>query len=208
MMPRASKPKPPAAADVGDDLVYEPRIHPGLREQAVPVESLNEFYKNYNTGDDEVVAKSLRRNGQYKAITVNKGTLTGRPDEILCGNTTYRAARDLLEWPDIAVEFVDVGEYAARRIVAADNESAKKAKIDKDALHDLLAPLAGDLEGTAVTDEEFGKLVGPSGNAPDESGLAGEQKYAVIIECRDEAQQLELLETFEAEGLEARALVQ
>lgn len=207
-MPRASKTKPPAKPDVGDELVYEPRIHPDLRDQAVPIDSLHEFYKNPNEGDEPTVASSLRRNGQYKAITVNKGTLTGRPDEILCGNTTYRAARDILEWPDIAVEFIDVGEHAARRIVAADNESAKKAKTNRDVLHDLLAPLAGDLEGTAVTDEEFGKLVGDDGPADDESDLAGQQKYAVIIECRDEAHQLELLETLEAEGLEARALVQ
>lgn len=207
-MPVAKTRKRPPAANVGDGPVYEERIHPDLRDQAVPIESLNEYYKNPNEGDQAVVAASLRRNGQYKAITVNKGTLTGRPDEILCGNTTYRAARDDLEWPDIAVEFIDVGEHAARRIVAADNETAKKAKTNKDVLADLLAPLAGDLEGTAITDEEFAKLVGKDGPADDESGLAGDQKYAVIIDCRNEEHQLKLLATFEAEGLEARALVQ
>lgn len=201
-MPR--KPKP----GVGDDPVYTPRIHPDLRDQAVPMDSLNEFYKNPNEGDEEVVASSLKRNGQYKAITVNKGTLTGRPDEILCGNTTFRAARDLLDWPDIAVEFIDVGEHAARRIVAADNESARKSKTNPLTMIDLLEPIKDDLAGTAVTPEEFAKLVGKQGPADDESGLLDDQKFAVIINCRDEQHQLDLLQTLESEGLDARALVQ
>lgn len=193
-------------ADVDDGPVYEARIHPDLREQAVPVESLSEFYKNPNEGDDEEVAASLRRNGQYKAITVNKGTKTGRPDEVLCGNTTYRAARYILNWPDIAVEFIDVGEHAARRIVAVDNESAKKAKTNKAVMVDLLGPIKDDLVGTSVTPEEFAKMVGD-----DDPDLGHDDEedpvWGVIVTCRDEAQQLDLLERLADEGHDVRAMV-
>lgn len=197
----------PTPAETGDDPVYEPRIHPKIRDRAVPVDSLHEFYKNPNEGDEEIVAKSLKRNGQYKAITVNLGTLTGRPDEILCGNTTYRAAK-LLEWPDIAVDFVDVGEHAARRIVATDNESAKKGRTNNAVLLDLLDPIKNDLEGSSISADEFAKMAGVDGPAADESGLLDDQKFAVIINCRDEDHQRELLEAFESEGLDAKALVQ
>lgn len=201
MPPRKRLPKAPKEA---------PRIHPNLMRNAVPVEGLHTFHMNPNQGVVSLIAESLAKNGQYRSITVNVGTYTGRPDEILAGNHTYLAAKDELGWPDIAAEYIDVDEQAARRIVAADNATAEKARRDPDVLAEMLGILDSH-EGTGLTKEEFDKLMNiddlDGGDADDESGLLGKQTFSVIIECRDEDHQAELLETFEAEGLNARPMM-
>ncbi|MDX3097732.1 hypothetical protein PV417_24845 [Streptomyces sp. ME19-03-3] len=42
-------------------------------------------HPNPRTGDVDAIAESLRVNGRYKAIVVNRGTHTGRPNEVLAG---------------------------------------------------------------------------------------------------------------------------
>ena len=56
---------------------------------------LNTFYLNPRRGDVTAIAGSLRTNDQYKPITVNVGTFTGRPNEVLAGNHTLMAFRGL-----------------------------------------------------------------------------------------------------------------
>lgn len=201
-MPPRQKATPPAEHRA-------PRIHPKLLDRVVPIETLVEYYKNANEGDIPEIRRSLRVNGQYKTITVNVGTITGRANEILAGNHTWIAARQE-GWPDIAVDWVDVDDKAAARIVAVDNRTAEKAKRDPEKLVDLLGLVDGDLEGTGYTEADLAKLLGSPtpADADDESDMAGEQRYSVLVECRDETQQLDLLAKFEAEGLDARALVQ
>ncbi|WP_286141993.1 hypothetical protein [Mycobacterium sp. D16Q16] len=68
---------------------------------------------------------------------VNRGSQTGRRNEVLAGNHTLMAARSL-GWDTIDVGIVDVDEDTARSIVAADNRLADLGGTGY-ALDDLLA---------------------------------------------------------------------
>jgi DNA modification methylase len=128
-----------------------------LRPLAVLVDSLSPFGRNPRRGDLKLIADSLSRHGQYRPIVVNRGSLTGRPNEILAGNHTWAAARSL-GWPEIAATYVDVDDDTASRIVAMDNRANDKAGYDDAALAELLASLP-DLAGTGFTDAELNELL-------------------------------------------------
>jgi site-specific DNA-methyltransferase (adenine-specific) len=112
----------------------------------VEVDRLATFHRNPRRGDVAHIAESLSVNGQYRTICVNRGTLTGRPLEVLAGNHTLLAARQL-GWRNIAATYVDVDDERATRIVAADNRTADLGDYDDRLLLELLAELP-DLEGT------------------------------------------------------------
>jgi ParB-like chromosome segregation protein Spo0J len=182
-----------------------PRIHAQLAELVVPIESLQQFKGNPNVGDVALIRRSLRRFGQYKPITVNVGTLTGRPNEIVAGNHTWQAARQE-GWPDIARTLIDVDQEEAVGIVAADNRIAELAKRDPEILAEMLGGM-DDLTATGYTEEDLAKLV--ADQSVDEGSDEDEDDpvWGVIITCRDEAQQLDLLQKLDAEGLDVRAMV-
>lgn len=127
-----------------------------LETQNVDVETLHTYYRNPRHGNIDAVAASLQRNGQYRAIVVNKGTHTGRPMEVLAGNHTLKAARKL-GWDTITAHIIDVDDDQATRIVLADNKTSDMASYDDQVLHDLLEDL-DDLDGTAWTLEELEAL--------------------------------------------------
>ncbi|WP_093779369.1 MULTISPECIES: hypothetical protein [unclassified Streptomyces] len=95
--------------------------------------------------------------GQYKAIVVNRGTHTGRPNEILAGNHTSAAAQQL-GWDQIAATFVDVGDEDAARIVVVDNRTSDLAGYDSELLADILEELP-DLDGTGYDQGALDKLL-------------------------------------------------
>ena len=179
------------------------RIPDSLRDLAVPLVTLNPYHKNPRRGDVPVIRESLRRNGQYRPIVVNKGTHTGRLNEILAGNHTYTAAK-AEGWEDIAVTWVDVDDDQAARLVLIDNRASDKATNDSDVLAEVLGSM-DDLIGTGYTDDDLSKLLG--GDDADTSQQLPEATYAVIIDCDDEEQQFRLLEQLEGEGLNARPLM-
>ena len=107
---------------------------------------LSTYHRNPRRGDVPAIAASLARLGQYRPIVVNKGTYTGRPYEVLAGNHTLMAARQL-EWEEIDAVVVDVDEDTATRIVLVDNRTNDLASNDEEILAQLLSELP-DLEGT------------------------------------------------------------
>lgn len=132
-----------------------------IKHETVDISLLNPYYKNPRIGDVEKVAESLSRNGQYKTIVVNVGTKTGRPNEILGGNHTYKAAMKL-RWKTLEVSWVDVTESAATKIVLADNGTSDGSTYDDSVLTELLSGLkdAGEsLIGTTYTDDTLNKLI-------------------------------------------------
>lgn len=110
---------------------------------AVPIDSLNPYYKNPRRGDVAVIKESLETNGQFRAIVVNRGTLTQRPNEILGGNHTWKAAVELGA-TEIAVNWVDCDDKDAAKIVAVDNRSNDQAWYDEAELAELLSAIAVD----------------------------------------------------------------
>jgi ParB-like chromosome segregation protein Spo0J len=177
-------------------------IHPEIAELAVPVADLNPFHKNPRRGDVPTIRASLRKNGQYRPIVVNRGSKTGRPNEIVAGNHTYAAAK-AEGWSHIAATFVDVTDDEAARLVVIDNRASDKAKNDVDVLADLLGDL-DDLDGTGYTDEDVAKMLG--NGSSDNLDDAFATRFELVVECADESDQAELYERLVAEGLSVRVL--
>lgn len=123
------------------------------------------YHRNPRLGDVKIIADSLRAHGQYKPVVVNRGTHTGRANEVLAGNHTVKAFRDLLEaepdndaWTRVQGYVIDVDDDRARRIVLVDNRSAELGGYDNAALADLLGDL-GDLTGTGYTEDDLSDLM-------------------------------------------------
>ncbi|MFH8635479.1 ParB N-terminal domain-containing protein [Streptomyces goshikiensis] len=134
-----------------------PRIPASLADLAVPLADLAPYHRNPRTGDLEAIAESLATHGQYKPIVVNKGSLTGRPNEILAGNHTAKAARQL-GWDEIAVTWLDVDEDTAAKIVIVDNRTSDLAGYDTELLADILTDLP-NLEGTGYDRAQLDELL-------------------------------------------------
>lgn len=124
------------------------------------------YYRNPNLGNVPKIVASLRAHGQYKPVVVNRGTYTGRPNEVLAGNHTLKAMRDLLEtepdderWRTIDGYMIDVDNEQAEKIVVVDNKTAQDGfGYDNALLADILGGLP-DLEGTAFTDDEYSDIL-------------------------------------------------
>ena len=122
----------------------------------LPVKDLSTFAGNPRRGQVDAIAESLDRNGQYRPIVVNKGTITGRPFEVLAGNHTLLASVRL-GWTDIDTWVIDVDDETAKRIVATDNRSSDLGVYDDRALFDLLDSLES-LAGTGYSDKDLLQL--------------------------------------------------
>lgn len=130
------------------------KIPAELREtsKVVPIDSVKPAKVNPRRGDVELIRESLRTNGQYRAIVVNK-----RNDEILAGNHTYRAAKEE-GWSEIAISYVSATPAQARKILLVDNVANDKASWDVPELADLLRAMPS-YEGTGYTVGEVDKLL-------------------------------------------------
>src|SRR5690606_4665875 len=107
----------------------------------VPVSSLKFYGKNPRRGSVDTIVESLKVNGQYRPIVVNR-----RTGEVLAGNHTLKAAIQL-GWDEVAATFVDVDDDEAARIVLVDNRANDLADYDVDELLELVRSL-DDLAGT------------------------------------------------------------
>lgn len=151
--------------------------------KTTPVEpsTLHTFHRNPRRGDTAAIAASLKAHGQYKPITVNIGTHTGRPNEVLAGNHTLMAFRDLAQqhpddkrWDKILVHWVDVDDDLCDRIVVADNQTGQLGGFDVDELIKLLEGFGDNTEGLGFTDTDIQTLLDLNTGPPDLDDLADE----------------------------------
>lgn len=173
-------------------------------DDAFPLAELKPYYKNPRRGNLELIRESLRANGQYRSVFANVGTFTGRPNEVLGGNHTV-AGMKAEGFETAAVDWVDVDEETAKRMVLADNRISDVAKNDDEVLKELVVSLE-DLAGSGFTDEDLAKML-DEGDDPDTDPQLPDASYAIIVDCADEEDQARLLVAFEDEGLSARPLM-
>lgn len=115
----------------------------------VPINSLKPHPDNYNIGDVETIQESLDENGQYKPIVVNR-----RNGLIAAGHHTWLAAR-AEGWTQIGIVEINVDEVEHLRIMAIDNESAKKSTYDESFLDRILQKVkeaSGSTRGTGFSE--------------------------------------------------------
>lgn len=160
---------------------------------------------NPRQGDVGAIHESIDANGFYGALIVQRSTR-----RILAGNHRYQAAKaaGMQELPALVV---DVDDETAMRILLVDNRSNDLASYDEAALAGLLLSI-DELEGTGYTLDDLDALQHKL-NAPlrlddgDGASELDDGQLSVIVTCRDEEQQRELIERFEREGLVCRALM-
>lgn len=187
--------------------------------QTVPLLSLNHYSKNPRRGDVQAIKGSIVANGIFRPVIVNKGTYTDKPNEILAGNHTVKAIRELAEenpddrrWQQVEVWMVDVDAERAARIVLADNRTADLGSYDNEELLDLLDMMDGDLDGTGYDADDLEKLAGgDSGDILPEPGDSDSEEYnfsySIVVECESEEMQEELLQKFMEDGLNCKAIM-
>ncbi|OFS67551.1 DNA modification methylase [Trueperella sp. HMSC08H06] len=129
-----------------------------METRSFPIGEVISYHRNPRRGDVDLIAASLKKRGQYRPIVVNKGTHTGRPFEILAGNHTWMAAKQL-GWTEIHASVVDVDDESAREIVLADNRLADLGTYDEDVLAELLSQV-DDLESVGFSDADLDALLG------------------------------------------------
>jgi ParB-like chromosome segregation protein Spo0J len=156
------------------------------------------------------IAASLKRFGQVKPIVANRATR-----QIAAGNGTYLAAQQL-GWTHLAVVWVEQDAASHLGYSLADNRTAELASWDEEMLQALLLEveadspdlyaelLLGELRQEA---DEAETSEQEAAEEPDASPQLGQMEYRIVILCEGEQQQCELLERFEQEGLQCRALV-
>lgn len=127
-----------------------------MEHMTFALSDLQHYHRNARRGNIKAIAESLRANGQYKPIVVNKGTKTGRANEVLVGNHTLDAAESE-GWENISAVVIDVTDDQARRIVLADNRTSDLGAYDDELLLELLME-SDDLDGTAFTAEDVEAL--------------------------------------------------
>lgn len=131
---------------------------------------------------------------------------------IIAGHGRVLAARKLgmVEVPTI--ELSHLSEAQRRAYVIADNRSALDAGWDDELLRLELGELRDegfDLGLTGFHDIELDKLLGDfdeSSISDGHSADAYSEQYGVIVMCRDEAEQRQVFERLQAEGLEVKVV--
>ena len=131
----------------------------------VPVGRLKTHPHNANRGDVEAIKASILRNGVFRRLPAQVST-----GYVLDGNHTFEALLDLGA-QFVPIEWNDVDDAAALRILLTANKTARLAHMDKDAEFDLLRRVMEDdpdlgLLGTGYQPKEFLKMI--EGDAPPE----------------------------------------
>ncbi|WP_428950974.1 ParB N-terminal domain-containing protein [Streptomyces sp. cg35] len=191
----------------------EPACAPDLAPLLAPIGSVKRYPGNPKRHDLDTIKDSITRYGFWRAIVVQKAT-----GYVLAGNGQHEAA-ELLGATKVPIVTVDVDDDDAKRIVLMDNKAGDNGYHDQllaELLKDVQATADG-LDGTGFSDDEMDDLLDKladdalSGSDDEPLGDADEEDattaWGVIITAGTEAEQLELLERFQDEGLNVRALI-
>ena len=111
---------------------------------------------------------------------------------------------------EVPVLVLDLDEAEAAYLLATLDPIAAMAETDAAALSTLLEELDIQNQDVLAMVEAMEAGEGyppPGGESGDSSPKLGDLEYRIIVDCKDEAQQVELLDRFEEEGLACRALI-
>jgi ParB-like chromosome segregation protein Spo0J len=172
-----------------------------------PVEKLIPYARNARTHSDAQVAQiaaSIREFGFTNPVLIDGG------GNIIAGHGRVLAARKLgmQEVPCIRMEHLT--DAQRRAYIIADNKLALNAGWDEELLAIEMRELADvgfDLELTGFDGEELNQLLSDEDN--DHESYADQQvndKFLVVVECKGDIEQRELIERLSNEGYVCRAL--
>jgi hypothetical protein len=130
-----------------------PKINDGAEE--VAISRLKFHPRNANQGDLGAVMESVKINGFWGRVVVNR-----RTGNILAGNHRVMAAREL-GFENVPVEWVDVDDETELRILVADNRTTRLGIDDETRLSEILAELANTpagLPGTGFDGDDLDRM--------------------------------------------------
>jgi len=115
--------------------------------------------------------------------------------------------RDLDPDMEVEVEILDVTDAEARALLLSIDPLAALAE-NQSQLHERLLELTPTVNPDlrAAWEAAAAGVLSPSADSPRREVTMGPRQFLVLITCRDEKQQVELLERFIAEGMDCRAL--
>jgi ParB-like chromosome segregation protein Spo0J len=121
----------------------------------VKVSDLQVHPLNARKGNVDRIAESIRVNGFFGALIVQRST-----NNICAGNHRFMAATQL-GFDEVPVLWIDVDDDEARRILLADNRTNDVASYDNDLLVDLLkaAQETTGLDGTGYDEVDLADLL-------------------------------------------------
>jgi ParB family chromosome partitioning protein len=171
-----------------------------MKIESIPIDSVSPDPSNARRHPErnlEQIKASLRRFGQQKPIVVDT------TNTVRAGNGTLVAAKSL-GWKTIAVVRSDLAKTELTAYAIADNRSAELAEWDTEILSATLAdPEIGEV---GFLDEEIRNLTTDAVPPLDSVEMPAE-KWLIVVTCKDEADQAELLERFNTDGLKCKALL-
>ncbi len=103
--------------------------------------------KNPRKGNIDAIAESLKENGQFRPLIVQRST-----GYIIGGNHTYLGSRKL-RWKTVKVVYLDVTDAQAEKIMLADNRTSDLGTYDTDALASILKGISNPA-GTGYNDSD------------------------------------------------------
>jgi hypothetical protein len=109
--------------------------------------------------------------------------------------------RELHPDQEVEVEILDVNDQEARTLLLSLDPVAALAGRDEDVFRELCRMTPTDEKALAPL------WAADQASAPEAPAATLPEQFLVLVECRDEAQQVALLERFQAEGLTCRALL-
>jgi site-specific DNA-methyltransferase (adenine-specific) len=172
-----------------------------MKLENVRLDSLTPDPKNARSHEQGIpeLVESLTAFGQQKNLVVWH-------DTVIAGNGLLEAARQL-GWTKIAISRTpDEWSYEqAQAFALADNKTAELSEWDTSTLTEIRFDL--DSKGWDTDQYGFEPLQLMEHIEFDASPQLGDVGYAIIVTCAGEQEQAVLLETFAAEGLNARPLM-
>ncbi len=126
----------------------------------LPLDQLNPFPGNARRGDLAAIREMLLSHGQIEPLVVNRGTLTGRPNELVAGNNRAQVMQSL-GWAEAGVTYIDVDDTEVRKLNVGLNRTGDLAQNDERALAAILASIAAEssLIGTGYSDAAYDELM-------------------------------------------------
>jgi hypothetical protein len=119
MTPRKAKPGPV-------------NFHDAVVPLLVDIDSVSEWPDNPRSGDLEVLKESIRKNGFYAPIVVQRET-----NYVIAGNHRHQALREMGS-TQVPVLFMDIDDIEATRMALADNRTSDLAFYNDEQLFALL----------------------------------------------------------------------
>lgn len=188
---------------------------------AVPVTKVKQFpaYKTVLVADLIPYAHNSRTHSDAQvaqiAASINEFGFTNPilvdgENGVIAGHGRLLAARKLGLADVPVIELAHLTDAQRKAYILADNKLALNAGWDYDLLRVEIAELddAGfDLELLGFSDTELSSIAGEVGESESGSELSSGMEYRIVVDCRDENQQTELLDRFDQEGLTCRPLI-